>query len=212
MVRISGVMIINRSDAADGEPGCGPWCRNCVFQTVSFHCGRHGDAPWIIVCFASSPPSLSVLFCPVRCWPRICSSIRRRARIRRSRTATAPSVTLGLFSSQDFDPARQQQQASAPPPPAAAEPPQGGVVRGAARGAAVGAVGGAIAGNAGKGAAVGAATGGLLGGMRRSDQQQRQQYEAQQAQNEQSAAASQQRAAYDRALGACLTGRGYTVN
>ena len=90
---------------------------------------------------------------------------------------------------------------------APAQAPQGGVVRGGARGAAVGAVGGAIAGDAGKGAAIGAATGALFGGMRRADQSRQQQA----AQAQQQAAASQQQAAYSRALGACLTGRGYTV-
>jgi OmpA family protein len=85
------------------------------------------------------------------------------------------------------------------PPPAAA--PQGGALRGAARGAAVGAVGGAIGGNAGKGAAIGAATGGLIGGMRRADQTR--QIQAQQAQGA---------SAYNRALGACMQGRGYSVN
>jgi len=91
--------------------------------------------------------------------------------------------------------------------PAPVPAPQGGVVRGGARGAALGAVGGAIAGDAGKGAAIGAATGGLFGGMRQADQ--RRQQEAAQAQYQ--AAASQQQAAYTRALGACLMGRGYTV-
>ena len=95
--------------------------------------------------------------------------------------------------------------AQAPPPTAAA--PQGGVVRGGARGAAVGAVGGAIGGDAGKGAAIGAATGALLGGMRRRDQQrqvaaQEQAYESQNAQLQ---------ANFNRAVGACLSGRGYTV-
>ena len=84
-------------------------------------------------------------------------------------------------------------------------PPQGGLVRGAARGAAVGAVGGAIAGNAGKGAAIGAGTGALIGGMRRADQRRQQQYQA-------ASVSSDQRAAYNRAMTACLQGRGYTVN
>jgi hypothetical protein len=99
------------------------------------------------------------------------------------------------------DPTRAQ--ASAPPPP----PPSGGIFRGAARGAAVGAVGGAIAGDAGKGAAGGAATGGLVGGMKQRGQaQQQQQAQANQASQQQSALA-----AYNRALSACLSGRGYTV-
>ena len=100
-----------------------------------------------------------------------------------------------------FDPTRAQ--ASAPPP----APPQGGVFKGAARGAAVGAVGGAIAGNAGTGAAVGAATGGLIGGMKQRGQAQHQQ----QAQANQAAQQQNALAAYNRALSACLSGRGYTV-
>jgi hypothetical protein len=99
------------------------------------------------------------------------------------------------------DPTRAQ--AGAPPPP----PAKGGVFKGAARGAAVGAVGGAIAGDAGTGAAVGAATGGLIGGMKQRGQaQQQQQAQANQAAQQQGASA-----AYNRALSACLSGRGYTV-
>jgi hypothetical protein len=97
-----------------------------------------------------------------------------------------------------------QAQAS---PPTAPPPPGGGVVRGGARGAAVGAVGGAIGGDAGKGAAIGAATGALFGGMKRRS-------EAQGAAQQQSApaqAGAQTTSEYDRALAACLTGRGYTV-
>ena len=81
-------------------------------------------------------------------------------------------------------------------PTTAQSSPRGGALRGGARGAAVGAIGGAIAGDAGKGAAIGAATGGLIGGIRQADQTSRQQ----QAQD-----------AYNRALRACLSGRGYTV-
>ena len=113
-----------------------------------------------------------------------------------------------------FDPTRPQVAQTAPPPPSSAEPPQGGVLRGGARGAAVGAVGGAIAGDAGKGAAVGAATGALIGGMRRADQRRRQEAEMEQYQQQAQAAAAQQgagSAAYERALSACLSGRGYTV-
>ena len=92
--------------------------------------------------------------------------------------------------------------AAAPPPPAT-----GGAVRGGARGAAVGAVGGAIAGDAGKGAAVGAAVGGTAGAVR------------QNRYNREVAAASQQQQAqqqagyanYEKAYGACLSGRGYSV-
>jgi len=100
-----------------------------------------------------------------------------------------------------FDPT----MGTAPPPPGAA--PTTGTLRGAGRGAAVGAVGGAIAGDAGRGAAIGAATGAVFGTMRRNSQIR--ESEAQQAAHAQQA--NQQRDAYNRALAACLSGRGYTV-
>jgi len=100
--------------------------------------------------------------------------------------------------------------ATAPPPQAGA--PEGGVVKGAARGALVGVAVGAIAGDAGKGAAIGAASGGLFGGMRRQDQKRQQEQAEQQWAQEQAAQYNQKRNAYDRAYGACLEGRGYTVN
>jgi hypothetical protein len=81
---------------------------------------------------------------------------------------------------------------------------QPNAVRGGARGAALGAVGGAIAGNAGKGAAAGAAIGGLGGAMRRRDQA------SNQATSANSAAASKVNA-YNRAMAACMSGRGYSV-
>ena len=83
----------------------------------------------------------------------------------------------------------------------AAVPPQGnrlrGTAGGAARGAAGGAAIGAIAGDAGKGAAIGAVAGGV-GGRRNAKRQE---------------AAAQQNAAssFDRAFGACMEGRGYSV-
>jgi YMGG-like Gly-zipper len=102
-----------------------------------------------------------------------------------------------------IDPVVIAQQAGQPPPPQQ----QGGRVRGAAGGAAGGAVIGAIAGDAGKGAAIGAVTGTVVGGsrQRRSNQAaaEQQQAGAQQA--------SQQMATFNRAVGACMTGRGYTV-
>jgi len=82
----------------------------------------------------------------------------------------------------------------------AAPAPTTGPVGGAARGAALGAVGGAIAGNAGRGAAIGAGTGAVFGTMRRNSQIR----EAQQG-------ANAQLANYNRALSACLSGRGYSV-
>jgi len=94
----------------------------------------------------------------------------------------------------------------APPPMAAA--PQGGMFRGAFGGAALGAIGGAIGGDAGKGAAIGAGVGGLFGGFRRmrameEEQAQMASYHAQ---------TSQATGSFNRAYGACLRGRGYSVD
>jgi hypothetical protein len=100
-----------------------------------------------------------------------------------------------------FDP-MQAPTATASPPPT-----RGGALRGAAGGAAVGAAVGAIAGDAGKGAAIGAASGGIIGGARRARSNQEQQQYAQQ----QAAGYEQQRNEYNRAWGACMEGRGYTV-
>jgi hypothetical protein len=98
---------------------------------------------------------------------------------------------------------QQYAGSTAPPPPVG-----GGALPGAARGAALGAVGGAIGGDAGKGAAIGAGVGGLFGGMRRREAEQ-QQYQAQQ---QQATASAQRSAGFNRAMGACLQGRGYTVD
>jgi hypothetical protein len=88
---------------------------------------------------------------------------------------------------------------SAPPPQ---QQPTGAVARGAARGAVGGAIIGEVSGgSAGTGAAAGAVLGGVKGAAR---QQRSQQQAAQQAQ----ASAMQQ---FQRAYGACLEGRGYTV-
>jgi hypothetical protein len=84
---------------------------------------------------------------------------------------------------------------------------QGGRVRGGAGGAAAGAAMGAIAGDAGKGAAMGAVGGAMIGGARQRQQNRAnaQQQEANQQQN------SQQLATFNKAVGACMSGRGYTV-
>lgn len=87
----------------------------------------------------------------------------------------------------------------APPP---SQQPTGEVARGVVGGAVRGAVIGEVAGgDAGTGAAVGAVMGGVRGAARK---QRNQQQAAQQAQ----ASAAQQ---FQRAYGACLEGRGYTV-
>jgi hypothetical protein len=107
-----------------------------------------------------------------------------------------------------FDPMQQPRATSAPPQQGAQ---QGGVGRGAVRGGVAGLAVGAIAGDAGKGAAIGAVGGGLVGGMRRRDQQRNQQQAEQQWAQDQAAQYQNARNNYDRAYGACLGGRGYTV-
>lgn len=99
-----------------------------------------------------------------------------------------------------YDPMGQQQQQQ--------QTAQGGVVSGAARGALAGVVVGAIAGDAGKGAAIGAAGGGLIGGFRRNDQERQIQANQQQYQQQQAAG----RDSYNRAVAACMQGRGYSVS
>ena len=90
----------------------------------------------------------------------------------------------------------------APPPPSG---PTGARVGGAARGAAAGAIIGDVSGNsAGHGAAIGATAGALAGGVRARQQHAEQ---AQAAQQAQSTALN----TYWRAYGACMQGRGYTV-
>ena len=87
--------------------------------------------------------------------------------------------------------------------PDLAQPPpheRGGAVRGALGGAAVGGIAGAIGDDVGKGAAIGGALGAAAGGIRQHRRNAR--AEAHQAQNLD---------AYNRAIAACLTGRGYTV-
>ncbi len=100
-----------------------------------------------------------------------------------------------------FDPMQAPTATSAPPKQ------KGGAVRGAAGGAAAGAAIGAIAGDAGKGAAIGAASGGIVGGARRRQSQKEQDQWAQ----EQSANYNNRRSEYNRAWGACMEGKGYTV-
>jgi hypothetical protein len=107
-----------------------------------------------------------------------------------------------------FDPA-------SPPaaPVTAAAPVEGGqVIRGAARGSVLGVVGGAIMGDAGKGAAVGAATGALVGGMRRRDQVMAADQQQAAVQQQYQAQLAQQQEGYNRALAACMQGRGYAAS
>ena len=89
-----------------------------------------------------------------------------------------------------------------------ADATQGAAVAGAARGAVAGLAIGAIAGDAGTGAAIGAVAGGIGGRRaRRSAESQASQAGAAQAQAQSDAAVEE----FKRAAGACLSGRGYTV-
>jgi len=90
-----------------------------------------------------------------------------------------------------------------------ANPPGAGTVAGAIGGAIIGSI---IAGprNAGAGLVLGGATGAIVGSA--SDANAQAQAQQTQAQINQSASAGRARAdSYRRAIGACLTGRGYTV-
>jgi Glycine-zipper domain len=108
-----------------------------------------------------------------------------------------------------FDPSRPQTSTASSDTSQPYKPSQPHVLKGAARGAALGVVGGAITGNAGKGAGAGAAMGGVAGGFRRLDERRDQ---ANQQTVNANTAVSNQRTAYNRAMAACLQGRGYTVN
>jgi len=86
---------------------------------------------------------------------------------------------------------------------------QGAGLVGGAKGAAAGTAIGAIAGNTGEGAAIGAVLGGLAGRRARKEAEQEAQVAgAQAAQNKE----KQNMATFTRAMTACLTGKGYSVN
>ncbi len=95
------------------------------------------------------------------------------------------------------------------------ETPKGGAVKGAAGGAAAGTAIGAIAGDAGKGAAIGATAGAIKG--RRAQKKAEKQAEAQakqqqqQAQQQAKVTEKERKDTFNRAFGACLESRGYTV-
>jgi hypothetical protein len=99
-----------------------------------------------------------------------------------------------------FDPNKPVEQASAPAP-------KGGAVSGAAKGAAVGAIGGAIGGDAGKGAAIGAGVGAAAGAHKRRKGEKEQAAAQEQAAKQHEASVE----GYQRAFGACMEGKGYTV-
>jgi hypothetical protein len=110
-----------------------------------------------------------------------------------------------------FDP-MQPQPAQTQATSAQTQQPSGERVRGAARGAAIGAVAGEIAhDDAGKGAAAGAAAGVMAGGMRTRDMKRQQAQAQEQASNQQQAEFAEMQNTYNRAFGACMEGKGYTV-
>lgn len=88
----------------------------------------------------------------------------------------------------------------------------GGMVKGAMSGAAIGEL---TNHDAGRGAAVGALGGAVLQRVKQQQAAQQQQQQRQAAQQQdaqrQAAARNEQRATYERALSACMEGRGYTV-
>jgi hypothetical protein len=111
-----------------------------------------------------------------------------------------------------FDP-MQTPTATSPPP--SREAPRGGAGRGAIAGAAGGAIIGGIAGGrsgAGRGALIGGGGGALIGGMRRENQRQQEDRARQQWEREQANNYARARSEFNRAFGACMTGRGYIVN
>jgi hypothetical protein len=113
---------------------------------------------------------------------------------------TGLTLEAGKVDTQAAAQAAQQQTAEAT---------QGAAVAGAAKGAVVGVAIGAIAGNAGEGAAIGAVAGGLAG---RRAKKRAEAGAAQQGAEQAQAQANQNLATFKQAAGACLSGRGYTVN
>lgn len=101
-----------------------------------------------------------------------------------------------------------------PPPPDANRSVLGGVVGGGVTGAVVGGVAGAAGGgkkSVGKGARTGGAIGGMLGGMSASGSNQKASQDRKDWERREANIYAQNRERYDRAFGACMEGRGYTV-
>ncbi|KJK23039.1 hypothetical protein UB46_17830 [Burkholderiaceae bacterium 16] len=97
-----------------------------------------------------------------------------------------------------------ERMANSPPP----QQQQGRLFRGAGGGALFGTViGGAAGGHWGEGAAIGALVGTMGSGMRMRREQQQMDMQQQGMQQQ----ASGQLSTYNRAVAACMTGRGYTV-
>ena len=119
-----------------------------------------------------------------------------------------------------FDPTAPVQGSPAAGPQPAEVPVQGpGIVRSTARGAVVGTAAGAIAGNTGRGALAGAAGGAILGTARVGDQRRAQQQvpndwarQQQIREAEQQQLLNYRRQMFNRAVTACMEGRGYSVS
>jgi hypothetical protein len=101
-----------------------------------------------------------------------------------------------------IDPMRSASQVAAAPAQ------EGQAVRGAGRGALLGVVGGAIGGDVGKGAAIGAGVGATKGLLDR----RRGRIHTEQTQQEALSAQQAGLAEFNRALNACMQGRGYSVS
>lgn len=106
-----------------------------------------------------------------------------------------------------FDP-MQSTQVATPPPEQTTKSGRGGSI---VRGAAVGGLAGSMGGEFGKGAAVGATAGLVGGGIRQRRQADEQQAKKDELARQEAENSAQQRSQYNRAFGACLEGRGYTV-
>jgi predicted lipid-binding transport protein (Tim44 family) len=110
-----------------------------------------------------------------------------------------------------FDPMAAPTTTSAPPK----QKDTGGVGKSAAVGGLVGgAIGGITKGSKkglGRGALAGAATGGILGKVKSNKNQNKNQQRQQDWERQEVANYNQGRNSYNRAFGACMTGRGYTV-
>jgi hypothetical protein len=154
------------------------------------------------VCVVLLTVALAAAFCTAGAWAQQLFIYPQRGQSPQQQQQDRFECHQWAVQQTGFDP----MMGAAPPPPAPA--PTTGPLRGAARGAALGAVGGAIGGNAGRGAAIGAGTGAVFGTMRRNDQIL--QGQAQQAAHAQQTA--QQMENFNRAVAACLSGRGYTVS
>ena len=127
----------------------------------------------------------------------------------------AKQQTKEVQDKDEYDCYQWAKQNSGVDPMAPAQPAQqetkqkrGGAVKGAAKGAAVGTAVGAISGDPGKGAAIGAVTGSAAGAAGQAKANKA--AAAQQQQQAQQAAANTKNE-FNKAFGACLEGKGYTV-